>query len=469
MADQIAKHTRNILSAFGVRRVNSMLEYRCGSGIPVEEVDINEYFGVDPRKECIEAAKSRDQTREFYHGSLDYLCQRDRSSNIVACFDIRGAVHSGIAPAHLISVLANCTDSRLIVSAPNGSVAIGNRHSSTATINLPKLIKKTGLFKQILVVGTIGGTDVIVADRSSIPMLGTCNAPNDINNAVLATALAGLDYRDEIFECVAVSRATFGWYTRHFPRLFEYPWILNRLGCNAKGLRIGDFGTGLAPIPISLANRGAEVSTVDAHGTRVKSSAAHRCNEWGFFDYGEVHSGVTSYNSVLSINMFQPETFDAWYSVSVIEHMPSDQRRQTLDILALTLKPDGRLLLTLDLEKGSENLWNKCEGKIVENANTHGTMSDIVDELRSRGFHIVSSYIQSMPMKERVDVGFIEGMLVRNSFVEHAFVKNNIAIPRRGLAWKFKLVAGVKQLAKHVVERMPVPIKRAIRSMTAKP
>lgn len=87
--------------------------------------------------------------------------------------------------------------------------------------------------------------------------------------------------------------------------------------------------------------------------------------------------------------------------------MSADVRRGILSIMYNTLKNNGELLLTVDLEKRSNNLWNMAAGKQVEDPLNHGALDSITLELESLGFVDVKVAIVSMPDTERVDIATI--------------------------------------------------------------
>ena len=236
-------------------------------------------------------------------------------------------------------------------------------------------------------------------------------APNDMAADVLESAWQRVEHPDEFIECVSVSRKIFGWYTKHYPRIFEYPWLLNRLKGDLRGTKIAELGAGLSPLPVILAGRGAIVTTVDNHpNVRNKADLFH-ANEWGFFDYSQIHGSIVSLNITMDENTFAERTFDVWYSVSVLEHVPAEVRRKLFAWIRRSLKPEGRFLLTVDLVKNTNLLWNFSEGVMVEDHERHGTLQDLENELKSLGFKIRENRSLSMPDTERVDIALIDASL----------------------------------------------------------
>ncbi len=207
-------------------------------------------------------------------------------------------------------------------------------------------------------------------------------------------------------EVVSESRKILGFFPAHNPRALEYPWVLDQLPEDLSGWRILDVGAGVNVVPFMLANRGAEVSTLDNHPITRDPLRRESWNEWGFLDYGLLDSRIKSFRSPYEA-WTPPATFDAIYSVSVIEHVPLITRSKWLSGFTNQLKPGGLLLLTVDLVRGTDSLWNLCEGKQVEEPAQHGKFSTLCDELIAAGYEIVSTDVRREVPKSRVDIGFI--------------------------------------------------------------
>jgi 2-polyprenyl-3-methyl-5-hydroxy-6-metoxy-1,4-benzoquinol methylase len=398
---------RGVLMAFGARRATSILDYRCGTASHLDDRIPSGYLGIDWRRSELAVAKGRHPHRTFRFGSVKALELDELTYDLVVCTDILGAVSEEEPVERIIAALATRTAKRLLVCGPN--LPWHNRNGGFQRMfSVSYLLEQTGQFQHIYKAGTVGGIDIVIAERSFVPSIGQQGTLNDMEDELLARAIATSEERQRLVECCAISRSIFGWYTKHPSRIFEYPWLLARLDFDIAGRRIGDLGSGLAALPVALANRGADVHTVDSHRRQVTYEAADNANEWGYFDYSQVHPGVRSSNSELMLDTFKPNSFDAWYSVSVVEHMSAATRRRTLDIIARTLKPGGRLLLTLDLEKRSRDLWILNGGKVVEERSQHGTVDDIVKELRARGFAIGVDRVIPLPFSIPVDVGLLE-------------------------------------------------------------
>jgi len=204
---------------------------------------------------------------------------------------------------------------------------------------------------------------------------------NDIGADGLSWGRAHCCSAELLDELVRLSRVRFGWFTKHLPRTVEYPWVMEALG-GVRGKKILDIGAGVSPIPLALADAGALVTTVDYSPTSLASiDQIRRGNEWGFLDYALLDRRVTSFNQdVVSMDLGNAQ-FDAVYSVSVIEHMPAEVRRKMFELIAGYSSPLADVVLTVDLVPGSNVLWNRASGKIVETTEQHGTLESLKEEL----------------------------------------------------------------------------------------
>ncbi|MFM7108219.1 MAG: methyltransferase domain-containing protein [Planctomycetaceae bacterium] len=224
--------------------------------------------------------------------------------------------------------------------------------------------------------------------RPTAPVLGgapPAAAPNDVPAAALADALARSPTPRVLQTLVDVSRRRFGWFTRHPSRAFEYPWVVDRLASLRSGAVV-DVGAGVSPVPLFLALRGLRVTTVD-DSTVVRDPAAGTdgWDEWGFLDYAALDPAIHSFNGDAIDLDLPPGSCAAAYSVSVIEHVPAATRRRLWPRIAAWLAAGGRLLLTIDLEPGTDRLWNRASGREVDPPGTHGDLGALTAELAGTG------------------------------------------------------------------------------------
>lgn len=190
---------------------------------------------------------------------------------------------------------------------------------------------------------------------------------------------------------IATSRDRLGFFTAHPPRLFEYPWMLEtltKLGCRS----VADFGAGVSPIPLMLAQNGVSVCTVDLSDSIVEVKPGSKLSEWGFLDYAALDSTITSFNQSFETVDF-PTPLDAVYSISVIEHVPARIRRRIFAHIGMLLPVGGHFVATLDLKPGSLDLWNFDRRMIVDEKD-HGTLHDLIRELEANRLKIIGLQIE---------------------------------------------------------------------------
>lgn len=214
------------------------------------------------------------------------------------------------------------------------------------------------------------------------------------------------EYPEALKLLVQTARRTIGFFPAHNPRALEYPWLLENLPKDLRGKSILDVGAGVNPLPLVLAERGAKVTTLDNHPTVRSIETRESWNEWGFLDYGLFKAEITSVHRPFEA-WTSPESFDYIYSISVIEHVPARIRQNWIRKFVELLKPCGQLLLTLDLEPNTENLWNLAEGVLVDTEEHHGTLASIRQELESQGLKVPSSAVRRNMPDSRVDCGFL--------------------------------------------------------------
>lgn len=404
----VAMYKLNLLKNIGIEKDSSLLDIGCGDLEIIKKLSLKNYTGVDISEHAVLNAKTKLPKFNFYNFDLEK--EKIPSTDTVLCLDV--LIHQPKKEKYdeLINFISNKAIKRVIVS---GYEAIGdNSNMCFYYENIRKSLEKMGVFKYIYKVGEYRGLGVYIADKElKEGTLLETRMPNDINNDIIDKAIQLKDINsDLLLETIIVSRANFSWYTKHYPRLYEYPWLLEKLGRNLENMKIADLGAGVTPLPLQLAQRGANVYTIDTHEKIQKFPDLEKANEWGFFDYNTLNSKITSYNQSLCESVFKKNSLDVWYSISVIEHMPSFIRESVLKIIYNTLKPDGRLFLTVDLVKNSNKLWNMAEGKIVEDELQHGTFESFLEELENLGFIIEEKDINRMPKNERVDIAMISGI-----------------------------------------------------------
>jgi len=214
------------------------------------------------------------------------------------------------------------------------------------------------------------------------------------------------DIGDNELKLIKISTENLGWYSQTLTRTFEYPWIIKQI-TSLNNKLILDVGAGVSPLPIYLAERGAQIVTVDPHKIIRRWEERQNWNEWGFLDYSIKNKNIKSINSKIQLLDFPTNYFDYVYSVSVIEHLPKTERLESWEKISALTKIGGNLLITVDLIPGTENLWNYSEGKKVEESDIHGNVTDLKKEICNKGFKINDcKFLRNVP-ETRTDCVFI--------------------------------------------------------------
>lgn len=335
------------------------------------------------------------------------------SAEVVICLDVLLHQDNPNDYYKLIQFIAEKTKKRLIVS---GYASKENLDKSCMCIfheDLRTSLEQTGKFARIFKLAQYRNLDVFVAETSFSVEHNSSN-PNDISERTILEQLSQHPMPDLFLENIFASRMAFGWHTKQFSRIFEYPWILFQLGYDLRDREIAEFGAGISPLPLLLSMRGARVHTFD-HGPEVLLDGIAQKNEWGFFNFASLDPSIKSINKTISTELLPANSMDIWYSVSVVEHVPKSLRLKIFKLMQHSLKPGGMLFLTVDLFKNSSALWNYSGGKQVEDATIHGTLATLQQELIDSDFIITTSKIHSMPDSERIDIALIAAQLMNTA------------------------------------------------------
>jgi SAM-dependent methyltransferase len=236
--------------------------------------------------------------------------------------------------------------------------------------------------------------------------------PRDLSDDDFSSAMNSAARPDLLRQLVGISRRTFGFFPSHYHHWIGYPWVARALEDLPRCARVLDIGAGLSALPVFLAERSAVVDCVDSHPVVRTPPPAFDWNEWGFFDYGQVHQNITAHHCAIA-DFKSSDTFNAVYSVGAIAHMPRVVREDALQRCSELLRPGGVLLLTADLIPSTDFVWNLSEGREVEPPAQHGTVADVSRQLTLLGFQINEARIHRMVPKSRTDLLFINCILHR--------------------------------------------------------
>ena len=188
-------------------------------------------------------------------------------------------------------------------------------------------------------------------------------------------------------EMQAISRDSFGWTTPHRTRWWEYPWILREVERRLAGRTMTalDAGAGKSPMPIALTNLGLKTTVADPDSQKQTGKSSG--GEWDWTDYSPW--GVDTQCAGIQDKVFEDGALGVAVSVSVIEHIPAQIRREGITNLARALEMGGLMVFTVDLVKGTRKLWNRVLDIEVEPLEIHGSVEDMIEEARGVNLHLV--------------------------------------------------------------------------------
>lgn len=405
----VLEKKRKMLRLLGIEHFASVLDIGCGDCETTSGFQFPSYVGVDISEESL-----KECARKHPGGCFKKYENREEiaSADFVLCLDVLLHQESKEKYEELIEFAARKARRRLVISGYRNQSDCDKSHMCFFHEDIVESVEKTGAFKNVFVFLQYRNLAVVVADKEE-DLFEAGRNENAIDGTALNDFLRNAKNPDLLGQCVTVSESIFGWFTKHYPRLIEYPWILSQLGYELNGKRIGDFGAGITPLPFLLSTRGAKVCTVD-YGPRIDRNSVGLKNEWGFFDYAEVDEKIECINGKIDLPSLGKEKFDVWLSVSVVEHLAATERRRVFSVMRETLKGGGFLLLTLDLEKDSEALWNRCAGKVVDQEGAHGDLGTVIAELKDSGFEAVRYATEPMPESEKVDIALLTAVATQD-------------------------------------------------------
>jgi hypothetical protein len=233
----------------------------------------------------------------------------------------------------------------------------------------------------------------------------TCGLPE----ADLDLALSRSERPNLLRSLINTSLKTFGYFPKHYPDTISYPWIAEQLKQLPAGAHILDIGAGVSPLPVWLAMEGYVVNTVDGHPITRTLPATDDWTGWGFFDYNRVHKNITSHHC--PIERFEsPLSFDAIYSACALMCLTTQARNSVLRNCRKWLHSCGRLVLTISIIPSSDFLWDRKEGRDVEPLLEHGTIDDLVEQLRALDYQVRELRVLRAIKDSRTDVLFVDAV-----------------------------------------------------------
>lgn len=382
----------------------NIIDVGCGDLELTKEFDFENYLGLDISEESLKICKNKRPDWKFENISI--TDDSVKEADLVMCFDVLIHQSSLSDFKEMISSIVSKSQNRVIIGAyntpPEFKSDITYFHNGVL-----EEIKHYNKFNEVGIVGKYRDVTVISAS------IYKSNHSRDLSSEMLNKAFEEVNRPDILQYLVDVSRSNLGFYTSHYPRVFEYTWLFEQL--EDKAGAVLDIGAGVCPLPIALALKGFKVTTVDSHSKIRKLADKANWNEWGFLDYSILNNDIQSHN-IDFLKFKNRKFYDFIYSISVIEHIPKTNRLKVLKNASKLLKKGGKLLLTIDLFPKTENLWNLSEDKEVEPIEVHGTVNTFKNELKKYGFEIVQEDIQRTIPSSRTDVFYVIARLKRKPF-----------------------------------------------------
>lgn len=377
----------------------SVLDIGCGDLETTRRLKGNfKYLGLDTSVEALKLAANKRSDWQFQEISAFESADIPKSFNLVLCLDVLIHQSSRADYDRLIQFISMLTNDTLVVAGYDDSPVF----TSSLTYYyeaISKSVIKTEAFSEVFTVGRYRDVSVIVAKKKPARSHLRDMSPEHVNDVV------GWTRSPMVFrELLDFSRNYIGFFPDHTPRAIEYTWIVNELNAMNKQQVVLDVGAGVSCLPLFLALRGNEVITVDQSPYIRTIEQRQQWNEWGFLDYSQFHSHIQSINAPFEEAEIN-RSIDVIYSVSVIEHLLTVNRKIWLKRMHSLLKPGGRILLTVDLMAPGDELWVFAEGKIVEQ--NHGTFRTLFKEIEDEGFCVDNAQILQAIPGTRVNIAMI--------------------------------------------------------------
>jgi hypothetical protein len=336
---------------------------------------------ADERREAIPSIEAVLAARSGISGGFATGPGKNRADIIVA-IDVLQHVASASEYRRMVELLWESTNEALIVS---GFADCFGERSEGAYYHEPlrDTLRSIAPQAEMYPIGVDGSSETVAVLRESEDA-----HPRDFGSKTLEPLIERIPDPAALLTMRLSARKTTGFYPDHSPRLWEYP-VVARLVMEHldPGSRLVDIGAGVSPLAPFLSAHDYVVETVDPSDIRRDWHDHAEWNEWGFLDYADAGLASRSWNCTLDGLPSRP-LLDGAYSVSVIEHVPAKQRRALLADLAARTRKDGLVVLTIDLQPGTDDLWNYNRGSLVDDPSRHGTFQSVIEECSRVGLEL---------------------------------------------------------------------------------
>jgi SAM-dependent methyltransferase len=148
-------------------------------------------------------------------------------------------------------------------------------------------------------------------------------------------------------------RGPFGWQANSRTRTFEFPWAYEQVSREGPGRTVLEIGGGMSGLQFVLGSEGHHVTNLDPGVTPAEalrsgleftvSTEYHRRLSKAF------RAPVRLLPTTIGRADLPDHSFDVVLSVSAIEHFTDESLDELAEHLGRVLKPDGLVVLTVDL------------------------------------------------------------------------------------------------------------------------
>lgn len=362
-------------------QAGSILDVGCGDGRSTLRLVADRYTGLDPSAEALRRTKALRPGAELLLGTL---VEHPVSADMTVCLDV--------LPYHIdrptyVADVGRLWESarRVLVVSGYESPPVGRSPLRQFHEPLSVTLQSAAPLAELYPLRKDGALTTFAALRPPPD-----RHPRDYGPATLAPLVGRHPDPLRLAALHLHAWRTLRFYPDHAPRLWEYPVVAGLIeGVLEPGSRVADIGAGVSPLAPFLSDLGYLMDTVDSSPVRRTWPPKPDWNEWEYLDYAAVGLAERSWNCTFA-ELPASAAFDGAYSVSVIEHLPARQRRALLSQLAMRVRPGGVLVLTIDLVRGADDLWNRSRGVEVEKGSKHGTLQDVMAESTRAGFDTFS-------------------------------------------------------------------------------
>jgi hypothetical protein len=348
-----------------------------------------------PSIDAIEAARSGLLSGDDTDGPQEHR------ADLIVALDVLERVASAVEYRRMVEVLWDTTGRGLVVSGFTdsfGEPGAGEYYHEPLLLTLSLVAPNAEVYP----IAADGSSETVAVLRAP-----DHPHPRDFGSTTLEPLVDRVPDPAALLTMRLAARTSTGFYPDHSPRLWEYP-VVARLVTEhlAPGSRVVDVGAGVSPLTPYLSSRGYLVETVDPSPIRRDWSDHLEWNEWHFLDYEAAGLASRSWNCTLDRIPSRP-FFDGAYSVSVIEHVPAEQRRTLLADISARTRIGALVVLTIDLQPGTDDLWNYNLGVQVDDPSIHGTLQSVIEECATVGLELLyEERVRDWPVTH-VEIGLL--------------------------------------------------------------